>query len=136
VFSFELDSEAGVLVARCRGFWSVEDAEHYCDRLEVEASCARRLSGRLRLLVDIVGQSVQSGEVMQSLFRGKAIALRTALDRVAVVQRVALGKLQTGRVISSGQSRVFDSAAEAMEWLRQEAAPPVSAEVCIQPEAA
>jgi hypothetical protein len=119
MFSFEYEPGAGVLRAQCRGFWTVEEADDYCDRLETEAAAARRSSGRLRLMVDIVDNGVHSGAVMQSLFRAKEIAIRTPADRVAVVQRASLGRLQSGRVIRTGQTRVFDSEAAALGWLAE-----------------
>jgi hypothetical protein len=125
VFTFEYDPANRLLVAKTAGFWTVEIADRYCDRMAIETRRARQEAGRLNILVDVSEHGVQPPEVMDRLRRARELCLARPTDRLAILVARGLNSAQSRRVTAKhgqevnhvGNFQIFENREAALAWL-------------------
>ena len=116
-YQFSFNPETGILLVRLRGYLVQEDIEKYLALRSEQRENARQRAGKLRMLVDARAAPVQSADTVGKVQSDWEEAIRSPLDRIAIVPSSALHALQARRTIQSEQVRIFNSLEEAEGWL-------------------
>ena len=112
--------EGAILILERTGFWSPGDADQHFSALAAQLSRQRRRHGRARVLVDLNAVSVQAKEVTKNIQQGAAQAYKAG-DRVALVTKSALVRLQLQRITGPAETMAFETMDAALRWLNEDA---------------
>lgn len=116
MFSFSFDSQAGILMVRPVGAWTLDEIGRYSDELAIHVPKARRAAGELRLLIDNRACQLATRELAEPL--GRAGAQVAAVDdRIAIIVSTTLMKMQTKRLLGAAPHGVFLTEEEGRAWL-------------------
>jgi hypothetical protein len=121
-YRFTFDPAKSILHVSLSGFFNPTDLSEYLSSRAKEREQARHLSGRLRMIVDARAAPVQSPDTAAEVQSDWEDAIRSPLDKIAVIPSSALHAMQTRRTIQSEQIRVFMSVDEAEQWLMSDEA--------------
>lgn len=111
------DEQAGLIRVRGEGLYSLSQVEEHFRTLGATIAHIRASHGRVRVLVDIRDGVVQSAEVAQAVSRWQG-RLYSPGDRVALIVKSALHKMQMRRVVNLQITEMFVSETAARTWLK------------------
>ena len=117
MYDFSFDEEGKILRVSLSGFLSEAEASTYFADQELYSAEARGRYGRLALLVDRTRCAVLSQGISEEVRHRREAAIKSPADRIALVTSSSLVKMQILRTRESEQIQVFDTVAEAREWL-------------------
>lgn len=116
MFTVDYDDRIGIIRCRSEGFLTVADVHEY-GRISADAvTRCRRKFGKVRMMVHSMESTVQSAEVMAAVADSNW-EMTDPGDRMAVVVRTMLAKLQAARTFQSDRTKVFLTEAEALRWI-------------------
>jgi hypothetical protein len=98
------------------GFWSAADVDSEFGRLRRLVAVARLQQPCFKVLVDMRGLVVQARDSAERLAT-VAQSIWTPDDRVALVPRAGLTRMQVDRVMYGDNHRLFENIDRAREWL-------------------
>lgn len=119
MFELSYDPDRGLITLKSSGFYDVEAVQEQGRQIADMILRSKHQFGCARLL--IVGQTlpVQASGVMAeagTMIRDMPL-MQGPGDRIALVFASSLAKLQAARLLDQQQTRFFDSAEEATDWL-------------------
>ena len=104
--------------AKLSGFFSVEEVQAFSRDEQAAARQVVNHSGYFNLLVEGSGGVTQAQDVIGA-FNELASASTLKAQRIAIVVESALLRLQLRRVLARDQIRLFETIAEAEDWLAE-----------------
>jgi len=108
-----------LVIAEFSGFLSLNEVAEY-ERKKVETVQAMGLgSDEFDLLVDTARCDIQAQEVVAA-FQHNIMATSFRPRRVALVWAASLARMQAQRALNRENAALFDSRAEALDWLHKE----------------
>lgn len=110
-----------VLEVECAGFWSMEEADSFMMAFRAASDKLRDRTSVLNVIMDGSGCAVQSPAVMEKLDTFYKSVLRCEGDRIAIISRSTLLKMQTERLLNNDRIRGFVSIDEARDWISSNA---------------
>jgi hypothetical protein len=115
-YDLTADRDAGIIrVIGNERLWLKNDIRAYLVDLEAAIVRCQLRTGAVRILVDLTGSPIQKPEVVGEFRRVNDII--TERDKVALVVRGVLAKMQTSRVSNTANIRAFMTWQEACAWL-------------------
>ncbi|MBO9574809.1 MAG: STAS/SEC14 domain-containing protein [Sphingobium sp.] len=116
MFNFAFEPDNGILTVKVVGNWTLPEVDRYAREAGPQFSDARKRTGHLRLLIDLLDTVVLSQAIIEPL--GKAgMQYSKPDDRVALVVNSTLMKMQMRRMIGNAPTPIFLSLTEATDWL-------------------
>ena len=116
MFNFAFGPSTGILRVHVTGSWTLPEVERYGQEAGLQFAKARQQAGSLRLLVDLSHTEILSQAIVAPLAKAGMQYSRPD-DRVALVVKSALMKLQMKRMIGEAPTPIFVSDEEAASWL-------------------
>lgn len=117
MFTIKPNPASFILEVECSGFWSMEDTDSFIRDFKVAADDLRNCTDRLNIIMDGSDCAVQSSAVMEKLNKFYQSVLRCESDKIAIIARSTLLKMQTERLLNNSKIRGFTSIDEARAWL-------------------
>ena len=111
-----VEAHIGAVYIIGRGFWNDDIVDKHFLELRQMAALARRNAASPRVLVDLRDASVQSPAVAARI-KNETLLIWTDADRIAVVLRSTLARMQINRVVDSGNHASFIAIEDARQWL-------------------
>jgi hypothetical protein len=109
-----------LVIAEFSGFLALEEVAEY-ERKKVAAVRAMDLaSGEFDLLVDTSKCDIQAQDVVAA-FQHNIATTPFRPRRVALIWAASLARMQAQRALNRENAGLFDSRAEALDWLHKEA---------------
>jgi hypothetical protein len=119
LFEFNFHTELGVMQVDVVGAWTVEEARRYGREAGQHFQHARKQSGRLRLLLNLMQNQLMTQDVIVSLTRSG-----TKNGQPDDIIAIAVGSpeldLQLRRMFGERNATMFDSVENALDWLRDQ----------------
>lgn len=116
-FDVQFDASSGSVRIVVRNFWSEEISQNFLRRLQMVTSIARTRAPNLKVLVDATMMNVHTSSAVEEYTEVEATLYRAG-DRIAVVTKSALVKLQFRRFFNSAETEYFDMPQQAETWLQ------------------
>jgi hypothetical protein len=116
LYDIELDPDGGLIVARTRGFWSLDEVDEYFDVLRELVAASRARFGRAKVLADVTQAPIQSPDVAERFSMGNRI-FREPGDKLGLITGSSLQKMQIRRALNGDRFQVFVSKAAALMWI-------------------
>ncbi len=110
------DASSGLIRVNGLGFWNSGEIDVILDGIARLVGVARSQSEQVRVLIDLGDNGAQMGDTVDRLKKRSASIYATG-DRIAIVLRSSLLKMQVARVERSAESRTFSTVEEAEGWL-------------------
>jgi hypothetical protein len=101
------------------GFWSDDGVDNHFIALRRIVAVARTRHPRFRVLVDLRTSAVQTRAIGERIER-ETRSIWTPADRIAMVLRPGLAKLQMNRIVDGQNHQIFDRIDLARQWLDRE----------------
>lgn len=118
MFTVAYDEAAGIVRCTTMGFYSVAEVLENARRVRDAVARCQREFGSVAMLILASEASVQSKEVMEASQKDQ---WRVGPgDRMAIVLTSALARMQAARTFVSDQEKLFQTEAEAVDWLMAE----------------
>lgn len=109
-----------LVIAEFSGFLSLDEVVEY-ERKKVAAVQAMGLgSGEFDVLVDTARCDIQAQDVVTA-FQRNITATSFRPRRIALVWAASLARMQAQRTLNGDNAALFDSRADALDWLYKEA---------------
>ena len=106
-----------LVIAEFSGFLSLEDVADY-ERKKI-AIVESMGGGEFDILVDTTQCDIQAQDVVAA-FQYNITTTSCSPRRVALVRPSSLARMQAQRALSRANAALFDSRAEALDWLHKE----------------
>ena len=120
MFVVDYDPVAGIVRCTTGGFYNIEDSTEHLKLLRGSLDRCHREFRCVGLLVNAVGATVQSPEVVAEA-KARPRYFSTS-DRMAIIVPFALSRMQGARFFTSPQEKIFAAEDEGMAWLKAELA--------------
>jgi hypothetical protein len=111
--------EGDLIVVSGHGLWTAPQMTAHLRRYADMVHRIRRVSGTLRVLVDLQDMGIQTPDVTEILARETA-RIRRDGDRIAMIVPGSLAKMQMRRVVGVSHHEYFASQEAARAWLSSE----------------
>ena len=117
-YSIRFDSDRRVLRLALSGFWAPPVFAAFAAEFEAAVRDIAHAHGRFDTFADASGLQVQSVDVAQGFRYLKHVALAACPSaRTAILFDSALTRMQARREVVDHTMRIFESEAEALDWL-------------------
>jgi len=116
-FEIVLDTHRRLLTVTLRGFWDVQTYRAYDAELTAQLARLNQIRAAKACLVDAREFAVQSKEVADLMMEGVAKRLPLYPERTARLVSCAISRSQAARMANTTNQRVFESPADALDWL-------------------
>jgi hypothetical protein len=100
-----------------RDFWDVPEALRFHEAMRDRLDSANQLGRPFRMLADLSGHVLQDSRVSEINGQTAELVRASAVERYALIVPSALLRLQTRRLMQGITFSLFETHAEAAEWL-------------------
>ena len=116
MFTSATDEARKLMTVTMAGFLTPEDATSCAVQVQTSAAAMGWRTGEFLLLVDSLESSVQAQPVIEAFQAGIAASSLRA-RKIAVLSTSSLARMQTKRIVSGKVAAMFETRADAEEWL-------------------